>query len=644
MSPTFLAYIIVFSTGVGFILNLFLLRFPRLVQVLSCLSVALSFLALVGFWLSLNPNLNFSIDILSWMKANQFRVNWGISLDNFTFVMCIIVTFVSFWVHVYSIGYMAHDAQRARFMAYLNLFTFMMVLLITSPNMAQMFVGWEGVGLASYLLIGFWHHRSRAGTAAMKAFIVNRLGDMALILGICALFVQFETLDFSLIVLKVSGQIGQTFEVLGYKIPTLEMIAGLFFIGAMAKSAQIGLHVWLPDAMEGPTPVSALIHAATMVTAGVFLIVNLSPLYECTPYVRQVMIVVGTTTSFFAAVVALTQNDIKRIVAYSTSSQLGYMILACGCSAYSAAIFHLITHAFFKALLFLGVGSIIHAMSDEQDIQKMGGLARLIPKTYAFMWIGSLALSGIPWLSGYYSKDLILESIESSGHSWALFFALITVVLTAFYSMRLLWFVFHGKMRADEQVAAHIHESPFSMILPLFILALGAIFGGWLGRYWLIQEQGGFSWLGSIVQVPFSVHPVPSWLHYGATVLAMVGMTGVVLYQYPALINRLSQTWVYRFAFHKGYFDEVYNFLFVRSAFWLGKILWHQVDQKTLDRLGPDAAARLSLDLSRKNAFLQTGSLYDYVVVMLLSIVVLVGYCFCRFYGPWLWHGLLHQF
>ncbi|MDP4840919.1 MAG: NADH-quinone oxidoreductase subunit L, partial [Alphaproteobacteria bacterium] len=401
------------------------------------------------------------VTLCPWIHVGNFKVDWQLYFDPLTATMVTVVTTVSFLVHLYSLGYMNHDKAVPRFMAYLSLFTFTMLMLVTSGNLIQLFFGWEGVGLASYLLIGFWHHKESANAAAMKAFIVNRVGDVGLALGIAALYLTFKTVDIGTILSQLDTSVSLTFMVFGHEFNRLEVIGILLFIGAMGKSAQLGLHTWLPDAMEGPTPVSALIHAATMVTAGVFLVARLSPLYELAPYARSVIIVIGASTALFAGTIALMQNDIKRVIAYSTCSQLGYMFFAAGLSAYNIAIFHLVTHAFFKALLFLGSGAVIHALSDEQDMRCMGGIWRAIPATYAMMWIGSLALAGIPFFAGFYSKDAILTAAwfgEGLPAKYAYLLGIGAAFLTALYSWRLLIMTFNGKTRADEKVLGHLHE------------------------------------------------------------------------------------------------------------------------------------------------------------------------------------------
>lgn len=582
------------------------------------------------------------MDLFLWLKVGKLRVKWGICFDSLIFVLTVVVTFVSFWVHVYSIGYMANDVNRAKFMVYLNFFTFMMVFLLTSPTFIQLFVGWEGVGIASYLLISFWNHKLKAGLAAIKTFIVNRIGDAAILLGICVLFFKFETFDFSLINLKIPSQISQTIEFCGYNFPTLDLIGSLFLIGAMAKSAQLIFHIWLPDAMEAPTPVSALIHAATMVTAGIFLIVKLSFLYECTPLIRNFMKGIGSLTALFGAFVALTQIDIKKIIAYSTCSQLGYMMLACGCSAYDAAVFHIATHALFKALLFLSAGSVIHAMSGEQEIYKMGGLAQLIPLSYTFMWIGSLAIAGIPFFAGYYSKDFIIVNAWANAPFWCVGIALLTVFLTAFYSWRLLWVVFQGKLNADDQVVAHIHESPWVMLGPLFVLALGSSVGGWLGWRWLIKGQGSFSWQKSIVENSSLeyLHP-PFWLELSTIVLSLMGIAcAFFIYRKPERANNLAKNLLYQLSYHQCYFDQIYQYLFVKPLFYIGELFYCLIDIKTLDYRGLRNIGNSFVILSEKYKVIQDEYIGKYSFLMLLATVVILTLYLLRFFSFYNFKGL----
>ena len=479
-----------------------------------------------------------TVNLARWISSGSFVANWSLRFDTLTAVMLIVVTGVSSMVHIYSIGYMSHDNARARFMAYLSLFTFAMLMLVTADNLVQMFFGWEGVGVASYLLIGFWYKKDSAHSAAMKAFVVNRVGDFGFALGILAVYALFGSVQFDVIFAQSSVIAATDINFLGYRLPALEVAGILLFIGAMGKSAQLGLHTWLPDAMEGPTPVSALIHAATMVTAGVFMICRLSPMLEYAPFALDVITVIGALTAIFAATVGMTQFDIKRVIAYSTCSQLGYMFFAAGVSAYPAAMFHLTTHAFFKALLFLGAGSVIHAMSDEQDLRNMGGIWKKVPVTYAMMWIGSLALAGFPFFAGYYSKDMILEAAyaaQSGVGSMAFWLGCLAAFLTAFYSWRLLIMAFHGAPRASAQVMSHVHESPKVMTLPLLVLAIGAVFAGWLGYELFVGHDMKQFWGASIFILPTNTamedaHHVPTWVKLLPIVLASSGVALAVLF------------------------------------------------------------------------------------------------------------------
>ncbi|MBU2090774.1 MAG: NADH-quinone oxidoreductase subunit L, partial [Alphaproteobacteria bacterium] len=461
-----------------------------------------------------------TVELFTWIQSGDLDVSWALKVDTLTAVMLIVVTVVSSMVHVYSVGYMSHDPAIPRFMAYLSLFTFFMLMLVTADNLIQLFFGWEGVGLASYLLIGFWFHKPTANAAAIKAFLVNRVGDFGFMLGIFGCFMLFDTVNFDQLFQAAPEAVGQKINFLGMHLEALTTVCLLLFVGAMGKSAQFLLHTWLPDAMEGPTPVSALIHAATMVTAGVFMVARLSPMFEYAPQALMVVTFIGAITAIFAATVGLVQNDIKRIIAYSTCSQLGYMFFAIGVSAYSAAIFHLMTHAFFKALLFLGAGSVIHAMSDEQDIRKMGGIWKLIPLTYGLMWIGSLALAGVPFFAGFYSKDIIIESAFASGTDigrFAFWIGIVAAFLTAFYSWRLLLLTFHGKPRASHHTMEHVHESPKVMTIPLIVLAIGAIFAGFVGYESFVGDGRAAFWGSSILvlegkDVIEAAHHVPLWV------------------------------------------------------------------------------------------------------------------------------------
>ena len=463
-------------------------------QVVTCAGILLAAFAAINlfFDVALGGHARV-VELAPWVVSGDFAVHWSLRIDTLSVIMINVITIVSACVHIYSLGYMSHDGARGRFMAYLSLFTFAMLMLVTADNLLQLFFGWEGVGLASYLLIGFWNHKRSANAAAQKAFVVNRVGDFGLALGMMAIFVVFGTIGFDEIFAQVADKADVTFDLFGMHVHAMTAIALLLFVGAIGKSAQLGLHTWLPDAMEGPTPVSALIHAATMVTAGVFLVARMSPLYEYAPAALMVVTVVGGLTAFVAATIGMTQFDIKRVIAYSTMSQLGYMFFALGVSAYGAAMFHLMTHAFFKALLFLGAGSVIHAMGDEQDMRKMGGIWKKIPYTYAFMWIGSLALAGIPPFAGYFSKDIVLEAAWAD-HTWfgnfAFALGIAAAFMTAFYTWRLLIMTFHGAPRATKKVMGHIHESPPVMLGPLAVLAAGAIFAGAVFYQPFVGEAG----------------------------------------------------------------------------------------------------------------------------------------------------------
>jgi NADH-quinone oxidoreductase subunit L len=586
-------------------------------------------------------------ELFTWIDTGELQVNWALRFDPLSAVMVAVVTVVSSMVHIYSIGYMAHDKGIPRFMSYLSFFTFFMLMLVTADNFVQLFFGWEGVGLCSYLLVGFWYDRPSANAAAIKAFVVNRIGDFGFLLGIFAVYALFGSLHFGTVFDAAPNFAHTSFTFLGWQVDALTVTCILLFIGAMGKSAQIGLHVWLPDAMEGPTPVSALIHAATMVTAGVFMVARLSPLFEYAPIALAVVCVVGGTTAMFAATIGMAQNDIKRVIAYSTCSQLGYMFFAAGVSAYSAAIFHLMTHAFFKALLFLGSGSVIHAMSGEQDMRKMGGLWRLIPVTYALMWIGSLALAGIPPFAGYFSKDAIIESAWASGTGfghYAFWLGTLAAFLTAFYSWRLIFLTFHGKSRAEPEVLHHVHESPKVMILPLFVLAAGAIFAGWLGYNDFVGQGRDNFWRDSILVLPqhaslvaVAAHQLPAWVE---TLPLVMGLSGIAvawlayIWQpgIPAMAAHRFRA-IYRFLLNKWYFDELYDAVIVRPVMALGVEFWKTGDGAVIDGLGPDGVAETTTRLAVRASRLQTGYLYHYAFVMLIGVVLLVSWYLLRQLG-----------
>ena len=584
-------------------------------------------------------------ELFTWIYSGALEVSWAIKMDTLSSVMLFMVTTVSSVIHVYSIGYMHGDPGVPRFMSYLSLFTFFMLMLISADNLVQLFFGWEGVGLCSYLLIGFWYDRPSANAAAIKAFVVNRIGDFGFALGIFAVFMLFQAVDFDVIFPAAPGKAKATLNVFGTDFHALTVCALLLFVGAMGKSAQLGLHTWLPDAMEGPTPVSALIHAATMVTAGVFMVARMSPIFEYSDTALTVVTVVGGSTAIVTATIGCVQNDIKRVIAYSTCSQLGYMFFAAGVSAYSAGIFHLITHAFFKALLFLGAGSVIHAMSSEQDMRKMGGIWKKIPVTYALMWIGSLALAGLPPFAGYYSKDTILEAAYAAGTGagrYAFWMGITAAFLTAFYSWRLILMTFHGTSRADHHIMEHVHESPKIMILPLFVLAAGALFMGYVGFNKFVGHDAAEFWGEALVVLPHhtaleAAHHAPSWVALSPLVVAVSGIAlAYVLYMLlPDLPARIAARFqgIHRFLLNKWYFDELYDFLFVRPAFYLGRGLWRTGDGTLIDGIGPDGVSAAVLNLARRAAAVQTGYLYHYAFAMLIGVVGLITWYLFRHAG-----------
>jgi NADH-quinone oxidoreductase subunit L len=616
--------------------------------------------------------------VLGWIHSGGLDVDWALRVDALTAVMLVVVTTVSALVHLYSWGYMAEDDSQPRFFAYLSLFTFAMLMLVTADNLVQMFFGWEGVGLASYLLIGFWYHKPSANAAALKAFIVNRIGDFGFSLGIFGTFLVFGTVSIPDILAAAPHMAGATIGFLGARVDTMTLLCILLFIGACGKSAQLGLHTWLPDAMEGPTPVSALIHAATMVTAGVFMVCRLSPMFETSATATAVVTFVGAATAIFAATVGTVQNDIKRVIAYSTCSQLGYMFFAAGVHAYGAAMFHLFTHAFFKALLFLGAGSVIHAMHHEQDMRYYGALRKEIPWTFWAMLVGTLAITGVgiiqvaglPSLgfAGFFSKDAIIESAYASGTDlgrFAYFIGVLAALLTSFYSWRLIFLTFYGKARwaqsehirhalhgdhdqpdAEDaghdthahdvgatQVPAgtggyHPHESPWSILIPLALLSLGAIFAGFAFHEALIgPEAGAHFWNGSIAFSAERIedaHHVPLFVKLSASVAMALGFL-IAFYAYvrntafpAAFVGQFGI--VYRFLLNKWYFDEIYDVIFIRPALWLGRFLWKRGDEGTIDRFGPDGAAAAVVAGTRLTARIQTGYLYTYALVMLLGV------------------------
>lgn len=607
---------------------------------LLCLGAVLSWII---FWGFLHEGHDTRVELLRWISSGSLNASWAIRLDALTAVMLVVVNTVSALVHIYSLGYMSHDEHQPRFFAYLSLFTFAMLMLVTSDNLIQMFFGWEGVGLASYLLIGFWYKRESANAAAIKAFVVNRVGDFGFALGIFGVYLVYGSVEFQIIFDNAPSAVGKTIHFLGHDWDTLTTLCLLLFMGACGKSAQFLLHTWLPDAMEGPTPVSALIHAATMVTAGVFLVARMSPLFELAPEARNVVVIVGGITAFFAATVGLVQNDIKRVIAYSTCSQLGYMFVAMGVGAYGAGIFHLFTHAFFKALLFLGAGSVIHAMSGEQDMRKMGALAPHIRLTWAMMLIGTLALTGvgIPGVggfAGFYSKDAIIEAAYAAGSSPAFFaFGLLVIAAfcTSFYSWRLAFMTFNGKSNVDQETASHIHESSPVMLVPLYGLALGAIFAGWYFEQFFIGHDEALFWGKALYRLPENdilhrMHEVPTMVKWSATIAMLSGLALAFLFyirdtSIPKRLASLHQP-LYQFLLNKWYFDELYDFIFVRPAMWLGRFLWKTGDGQIIDGFGPDGVAASVAGVTTQVNRLQTGYVYHYAFAMLIGVAAVISW------------------
>jgi len=614
----------------------------RASEIVSCSLMALSGILSIPVFIdvALGGNVRV-IEIFTWVDSGEFEVSWAVRADTLSAVMMLVVSNISALIHIYSIGYMSHDKSIPRFFAYLSLFTFFMLALVTADNFLQMFFGWEGVGLCSYLLIGFWYDRPSACAAAIKAFLVNRVGDVGFALGIMGCFVLFGSVDFDQVFAMVPNFADHQLQFIGIEGHALTILAILLFIGAMGKSAQLGLHTWLPDAMEGPTPVSALIHAATMVTAGVFMVCRLSPIFEYAPIALQLVTYVGAATAFFAATIGLTQFDIKRVIAYSTCSQLGYMFFAAGVSAYGAAIFHLMTHAFFKALLFLGSGSVIHAMSDEQDMRKMGGIWRMIPITYAVMWIGSLALGGIGipgvfGFAGFYSKDIVLEAAYGahSTHGLVAFWlGIAAAFMTGFYTWRLLFLTFHGRPRAEKHVMDHVHESPWVMLVPLLLLSVGATFAGIFAYDWFVGDGREQFWGESLLVLSGNDsieagHHVPSWvkllpLVMGVSGIALAWIMYIAKPDLPAKAVSLFRP-IHTFIFNKWYFDELYDWAFVRPVRALGRGFWKTGDGIVIDGMGPDGIAATTLNMARRAGRLQSGYVYHYAFAMLIGVVILI--------------------
>jgi NADH-quinone oxidoreductase subunit L len=608
----------------------------RVSEIITSLFVSVSaVLSLILFYNVIVNNYESNIVISTWINSGSLNVNWSIKVDALSSVMLVVVTLVSSLVHIYSIGYMSHDSHKPRFMAYLSLFTFAMLTLVTSDNFLQLFFGWEGVGLCSYFLIGFWYKKDSANAAAIKAFIVNRVGDLGLALGIFLIFYLFGTVNYTEVFDQVPKFIDKKILFLDLNLKPIDLICILLFIGAMGKSAQIFLHTWLPDAMEGPTPVSALIHAATMVTAGVFLVVRCSPIFEYSPLVLNIITLVGMTTAFFAATIALVQTDIKKIIAYSTCSQLGYMFFAVGVGAYNVAMFHLFTHAFFKALLFLGSGSVIHSFNNEQDINEMGNVYKKLPYTWILMIIGTLALTGFPFLSGFYSKDAIIEFAYLRGNTLGYYAAgigILTALLTSIYSWRLIFKTFHGSYNNKKIKIDDVRESPMVMLLPLMILSIGAIFSGFLFKDLFIVHGGENNFWGESIMFlnPLSTEHPPLWIILITPILVILSIPlSYYLFvknkEIPKQISEGNKP-LYNFLVNKWYFDKLYNVIFIQSSKKIGLFFWKFIDVKIIDKFGPDGISSLIKNLSLKAIKFQSGFIYQYAFIMLLGFSALLTF------------------
>ena len=605
-------------------------------EIVTSLFVSISsILSLFIFYNVIFEGYENNVVIASWINSGSLNVNSSIKIDALSSVMLVVVTFISSLVHIYSIGYMSNDPHKPRFMAYLSLFTFAMLTLVTSDNFLQLFFGWEGVGLCSYFLIGFWFKKDTANAAAIKAFIVNRVGDFGFALGIFLIFYLFGTVNYNEVFLLIPETLDQDINFLGANLNSIDLICILLFIGAMGKSAQFLLHTWLPDAMEGPTPVSALIHAATMVTAGVFLVVRCSPIFEYSQIALNTICIVGMTTAFFAATVALVQNDIKKIIAYSTCSQLGYMFFAAGIGAYNVAIFHLFTHAFFKALLFLGAGSVIHSFNNEQDIRKMGGIWRKLPYSWGLMLVGTLALTGFPFFSGFYSKEAIIEFAYLKGSTlgyYIVFIGIFTALLTAIYSWRLVFKTFHGTYENKELKIDSIHESSYVMLIPLIVLAIGSILAGFFFKDLFIGLNASNNfWSDSIKFLsPISVDHPPLWIVYFTPAIVILA---IPFAYYIFVKNKNVTNWLvnenkplYNFLINKWYIDELYEYLFVKTFKKIVIFFWKNIDLKTIDRFGPDGISNLIKKLSIRAVKFQSGYIYQYAFIMLLGFSALLTY------------------
>jgi len=630
-------YIIVFLPLLGSIISAFFGKIitEKYSNILTSTLVGISaVLSIIIFYKVLMQDYSSNKLIFNWISSGNFNVNWSIYVDSLTSVMLVVVSLISSLIHFYSIGYMINDPNKYRFMSYLSLFTFSMLILVTADNFLQLFFGWEGVGLCSYLLIGFWYKKPSANAAAIKAFLVNRVGDFAFAIGIFLIFFYYGTVNYNEVFQQTSLLSQKEIIFLGIQTNLITLICLMLFIGAMGKSAQIFLHTWLPDAMEGPTPVSALIHAATMVTAGVFLVVRCSPIFEYSQTALNVVTLVGMSTAFFAATVALVQNDIKKIIAYSTCSQLGYMFFAVGLGAYHVATFHLFTHAFFKALLFLGSGCVIHSFNEEQDIRLMGGVWKKIPCTYILMIIGTLALTGFPFLSGYYSKDAIIEISYLKGNLLgysAAFVGIFTALLTSIYSWRLIFKTFHGKYNNRKNNLKTIHESPLIMLIPCCLLAFGAVFAGIMFKELFIGENNQDFWNYSILFLEYVQHEHPPiWL----LVMTPLLVTLLIPISYYLFVSNekilknliLKNQSIYNFLLNKWYFDELYNFIFVQPIKKVGLFLWIKSDVNIIDRYGPNGLSKLVKILSNKSINFQSGYLHHYAFAMLVGFSLLLTY------------------
>ena len=631
-------YLIIFLPLLGSIISGLFGKYigSRNSEIVTSLFVSISaFLSFIIFYKVLNQDYTNNLNIFTWINSGTLNVSWSIDIDPLSSVMLVVVTLVSSLVHIYSIGYMSNDPHKQRFMSYLSLFTFSMLMLVTSDNFLQLFFGWEGVGLCSYFLIGFWFRKESANAAAIKAFVVNRVGDFGFALGIFLIFYLFGTVNYDEVFELVPSILNKDLSFLGINVNAINLICVLLFIGAMGKSAQIFLHTWLPDAMEGPTPVSALIHAATMVTAGVFLVVRCSPIFEYSPLALNLVTIIGMSTAFFAATIALVQDDIKKIIAYSTCSQLGYMFFAAGVGAYNVAMFHLFTHAFFKALLFLGSGSVIHSFKNEQNINAMGGVWKKLPYTWTLMVIGTLALTGFPFLSGFYSKDAIIEFAYLSGSSTGYFAAgigIFTAFLTSIYSWRLLFKTFHGNYNNKSIDRSSMHESPLIMTIPLIILAIGAIFSGILFKDLFIGVESSENfWKDSIFFLePLSNDHPPLWFIVFTPILVILSIPTAY---YFFIINKKFTNEIvkgnlplYDFLKNKWYFDEIYEYLFVRPSKNIGLYFWKKIDLRFIDRFGPDGISSLIKIISSITVKFQNGFIYHYAFVMLLGFSALLTF------------------